>query len=235
MIEHLPLYVSIVFILTTLLTIWLFLRSIPSANRNNLPSRILSFVLPFWLLLQGVLGIDDFYRFSDSVPPRFVLFGVLPALIFTTLYFIFFRANFIDRVSLKALTLVHVIRVVVEIVLLWLFQSGQVPQLMTFEGRNFDILSGLTAPIIYFLAFRNGRVNRPLLVVWNIAALGLLINIVTIAILSYKSPLQKLAFDQPNVAVTYFPFIWLPTIVVPLVLFCHLAALWKLPKNTPSS
>ena len=107
MIEHLPLYVSIVFILTTLLTIWLFLRSIPSANRNNLPSRILSFVLPFWLLLQGVLGIDDFYRFSDSVPPRFVLFGVLPALIFTTLYFIFFRANFIDRLSLKALTLVH--------------------------------------------------------------------------------------------------------------------------------
>jgi hypothetical protein len=106
---------------------------------------------------------------------------------------------------------------------------------MTFEGRNFDILSGLTAPIIYFLAFRNGRVNRPLLVVWNIAALGLLINIVTIAILSYKSPLQKLAFDQPNVAITYFPFIWLPTIVVPLVLFCHLAALWKLPKNTPSS
>ena len=233
MIEELPLYVSIVFIFTTLLTVWLFLRSIPRSHKNNLPSRILSFVLPFWLLLQGALGIGDFYRYSDSVPPRFVLFGVLPALIFIALYFILFRSNFIGNLSLKALTLVHVIRVIVEIVLLWLFQNGQVPQLMTFEGRNFDILSGLTAPMIYFLAFRGGKVNRPLLIFWNVATLVLLIKIVTIAVLSYKSPLQKLAFDQPNVAVTYFPFIWLPSVVVPIVLFCHLAALWKLLKRDP--
>jgi len=37
-----------------------------------------------------------------------------------------------------------------------------------------------------------------------------------------------LAFDQPNIAVLYFPFSWLPTYVVPVVLFCHLAALRKL-------
>ena len=29
-------------------------------------------------------------------------------------------------------------------------------------------------------------------------------------------------------AVLYFPFIWLPSVVVPIVLFSHLASLWKL-------
>jgi FtsH-binding integral membrane protein len=81
---------------------------------------------------------------------------------------------------------------------------------------------------MYFLAFKNGKPNRILLIVWNLIALGLLVNIVTIAFLSFKSPLQRLALDQPNVAVTYFPFIWLPAVIVPLVLFCHLAALWQL-------
>jgi len=46
--------------------------------------------------------------------------------------------------------------------------------------------------------------------------------------LSLPSPIQKFGIEQPNVAVAYAPFIWLPAIVVPIVLFSHLAALWKL-------
>ena len=132
------------------------------------------------------------------------------------------------RFFFKPLTLLHTVRFPVELVLLWLYQAGQVPQLMTFEGWNFDILSGLSAPVVYFLAFRNGSTNRTLLIVWNVIALGLLANIVTLAVLSFQGPMQRLAFDQPNVGVTFLPFIWLPAIIVPVVLFSHLAALWQL-------
>lgn len=59
-------------------------------------------------------------------------------------------------------------------------------------------------------------------------ALGLLINIVIRALLSFPSPMQQLAFDQPNRAIIYFPFIWLPTVVVPIILFSHLASIWQL-------
>ncbi|MEP6850214.1 MAG: hypothetical protein ABI999_15250 [Acidobacteriota bacterium] len=231
MIEQLPLYVSLIFIVTALLTVWLFLKSLGPGQAASLPARLLLFLIPFWFILQGVLGIGDFYHYTDTFPPRVFLFGVFPVLLLIAVYFAFFRKKLVEGLSTKVLTILHVVRIPVEFVLLWLFQSGQVPRQMTFEGWNLDILSGLTAPIIYFLAFRNGKINRPLLIVWNLAALGLLANVVTIAFLSFKSPMQQIAFAQPNIAITYFPFIWLPTIVVPAVLFAHLAALWNLLKR----
>ncbi|MEP7076164.1 MAG: hypothetical protein ABI878_10155 [Acidobacteriota bacterium] len=231
MIEQLPLYVSLIFIVTALLSVWLLLKSIDPGRSASLPARLLLVLIPFWFILQGVLGIGDFYHYMDAFPPRVFLFGVFPVLILVAAYFLFFRKALIENLSIKVLTILHVVRIPVEFVLLWLFQAGQVPRQMTFEGWNFDILSGITAPIIYFLSFRNGKINRPLLIVWNLAALGLLANVVIIAFLSFKSPMQRIAFDQPNVAISYFPFIWLPTIVVPVVLFAHLGALWNLLKG----
>ncbi|MEQ1922128.1 MAG: hypothetical protein ABL952_06435 [Pyrinomonadaceae bacterium] len=139
------------------------------------------------------------------MPPRIVLFGVLPALLTIVAYFIFFRETFINKIPLRLLTMLHIVRIPVEVVLLWLFQNGQVPQLMTFEGRNFDILSGTVAPIVYLIAFRGNATKRGLLISYNVFGLILLTNIVTIAALSIPSPMQQLAFEQPNVAVTFFP------------------------------
>ena len=99
---------------------------------------------------------------------------------------------------------------------------------MTFEGRKFDILAGITAPIIYWVAFRNGQTNRSLLIIWNFLTLILLFNIVITAFLAFPSPIQQIALEQPNRAVMFFPFIWLPALVVPIVLFSHLASLWQL-------
>jgi hypothetical protein len=227
--DTLPPYVSIVFILTTFVSVGFLLQAIKSAGLGSVPSKLLLFLLPLWILLQAVLGAGGFYSVTDSLPPRIFVFGVLPALLLIVIYFVFFRLTFIDRLPLRHLTLLHIVRVPVELVLLWLYTGGLVPRIMTFEGWNFDILSGLLA--VYFAAFRGGSVKRSLLIAYNIVGIVLLINIVSIAILSLPTPLQRLAFDQPNRAVLLFPYIWLPTIIVPIVLFSHLAALWKLAKG----
>jgi len=52
--------------------------------------------------------------------------------------------------------------------------------------------------------------------------------------LSAPSPIQKIAFEQPNIAILYFPFCWLPTFIVPIVLFSHLVAVRKLVLRTKS-
>lgn len=227
MIENVPSYVSIIFILTTFLTVGFLLNAVKKTVFETIPAKILVFTLAFWIIFTAMLALNGFYQIN-SFPPRVVLFGVLPAILLIIVYFIFFRKNFIEKLPLKTLTLLSVVRIPVEIVLFWLFQNKLVPQSMTFEGSNFDILSGITALIVYFLAFRGGRVNRPLLIVWNLFALALLFNIVITAILAFN---PTLPLDQQNRAVTYFPYIWLPAVIVPIVFFSHLASLWKLFKN----
>ena len=159
MIGNLPAYVSITFILTTLLTVGIFLYAIKRGAFSSVAAKFLSFLIPFWLFFQAVLATGSFYAKTDSVPPRIAVFGIIPAFLLITALFVFARKDFISQLSLKTLTILHFVRVPVELVLLWLFQAGQIPQLMTFEGRNYDILSGLTAPLVFWLAFRGGKTN----------------------------------------------------------------------------
>lgn len=226
--ESVPSYVSTVFILTTFVAVAFLLQAVKRVGLGKLPSQILIFLLPLWIFFQAVISIGGFYQNSTAMPPRIVLFGVLPTLLTIATFFIFFRKTFIDKMPLRLLTMLHIVRIPVELVLLWLFQNHLVPQLMTFEGWNFDILSGILAPIVFLIAFRGDQTKRGPLIAFNIIGLILLANIVTIAVLSIPTPFQQLAFEQPNRAVALFPYSWLPTIVVPIVLFSHIAALWKL-------
>lgn len=220
--------ISITFMLTTFLCVGILFLSIKKKAFQTIAAKVTVFSVGFWLLFTAVLAKGGFYENTATFPPRVVLFGVLPANLLIIGLFVFARASFIDRLPLKTLTVLHIIRIPVEIVLFWLYQDKYIPQIMTFEGTNFDILSGVTAPIICLIAFRNRSVNRPLLMVWNILALMLLANIVVTAVLAFPSPMQQIAFDQPNRAVMYFPLVWLPSVVVPIVLFSHLASIWKL-------
>ena len=233
MIEQIPAYISIVFLITSFLTFGIFAYAIKRVGFDLLWSKLLLFLIPFWMLFQAVLAISGFYLYTESVPPRLPMFAVLPAVLLIVVCFVTRNGrNFIEKLPLKALTVLHVIRIPVELTLAWLFEQGLIPQVMTFHGWNYDILSGILAAVVTFAAFRGDRINTKLLVAFNLVGLLLLTNIVTIAILAVQSPLQKLAFDQPNRGVLYFPYIWLPAMIVPIVLFSHLASLWKIYRGS---
>ncbi|GAA4278373.1 hypothetical protein GCM10022259_30980 [Aquimarina mytili] len=181
-----------------------------------------------WAIAVGVLGLSGFYQKIDTFPPRFV-FLIGPGFVVVLLLFLTKRGRqFMDSLNLKWLTILHVVRVPVEIVLHAVFLSGLIPVYMTFEGYNFDIISGITAPLVYYWVFKKKKLGNRFLLFWNFVCLALLINILTIAILSAQTPFQQLAFDQPNIGVTYFPFVWLPAVIVPIVLLSQLAAIRKL-------
>ena len=194
-------------------------------------SRATLLILLFWLILQAAIGLSGFYTVTNSMPPRFLLL-ILPPFLFIAGLFVTTRGRkFLDSLDAKYLAILHIIRIPVELVLFWLFINNTVPKLMTFEGRNFDIISGLTAPLIFYLGFVKHRIGSKIILLWNFICLGLLINIVIIAVLSAPFPFQKLAFDQPNIAILYFPFVWLPCCVVPLVLLSHLATIRQFLHN----
>jgi hypothetical protein len=125
----------------------------------------------------------------------------------------------------------QVFRVAVEIFLWQGHRAGFVPVQMTFEGRNLDILTGLTAPIVAFLASR-GRLPRTALLAWNLAGLALLINIVTVAILSTPTPLRVFMEEPANTFVTTAPYIWLPAFLVPTAWLGHLLVFRSLRAKT---
>lgn len=219
--ENLPAYISIVFGLTTILTIWLFYK----ASRNSKTTLI---ILLSWIALQSFIGLSGFYTITDTVPPRFLFLVIPPLLVIIALFSTSKGRQYINALDAKTLTLLHVVRIPVEIVLFFLCLYKTIPELMTFEGRNFDILSGLTAPVIYYFGFVKNRLNRSVILIWNFICMGLLINVVFHAVLSAPFPFQKFAFNQPNIAVLHFPFNCLPACVVPLVLFSHLVIIKQL-------
>lgn len=186
-----------------------------------------------WLMAQAKNTLSNFYNTNtSSLPGRLFLVGILPAIIAIILLFATKKGRqFVDDLSIVYLTYLSVIRIFVELVLLLLFLNKAVPQLMTFEGRNFDIFSGITAPFIAYFGLQKRKLNRSIILTWNFICLALLINIAVNAVLSAPFPFQQFAFDQPNIAILNFPFSWLPTFIVPLVLFSHLVSIKQLIKN----
>ncbi|GAA4272529.1 hypothetical protein U6A24_09735 [Aquimarina gracilis] len=216
--ESVSMFIMIMFILTTIATLWLFYV----ASHEN-KKVVLSILI--WAAFVGVLGVLGFYKVVDAIPPRFV-FLLGPVTLFVLLLFMTKKGRrFIDSLDLKWLTLLHVVRLPVEVVLHAIFLSGLIPVYMTYEGYNFDIISGITAPLVYYLVFVKNVLGNRFLLFWNFVCLALLLNILTIAVLSAQTPFQQLAFEQPNVGVTYFPFVWLPTVIVPIVLLSQLASI----------
>ncbi|MDX2173865.1 MAG: hypothetical protein SFY56_12150 [Bacteroidota bacterium] len=222
--ETLPLYVYVVFALTVLVAILLFYKA------THYSKKFLTLIF-IWLIFQSIISILGFYNISNTIPPRFGLL-IIPPLIITIIGFNTKRGKqFIDGLNIRTLAIFHVVRIPVELVLYWLFVHKTVPELMTFEGRNFDIISGLTAPIIFYFGFIRKKLNKVILLLWNFIGLALLFNIVFNAILSVPSEFQQFAFEQPNIAILQFPFVLLPSILVPFVLFSHLTSIRQLLNN----
>ncbi len=215
--------VTIGFVITTLVTLWFFYKAFTSKK--------VLFGIIIWMVVVSLLGLLGFYRNTEVFPPRFV-FLLGPGILFVLLIFLTKKGReFSNALDLKWLTLLHIVRIPVEIILFYVFMEGLIPELMTFGGYNYDIISGLSAPIMYYLVFIKKWVSYKGLLFWNVICLVLLINILTIAALSAQTPFQKLAFEQPNIGVTYFPFVWLPTLIVPIVLFSHLVSIRLLYKS----
>jgi hypothetical protein len=221
MLTNLPAYLTIVFILTVILTLYFLWKA--SSSKTAVIVAIV------WLVVQGALSYEGFYLNSAGVPPRITL-ALLPPLVLIILVLITKGGKkFTRRLDLKTLHLLHIVRIPVELCLYWLSLRKALPELVTFTGNNMDIITGITVPILYFTCFK-GRAVRSvnLLFGWNIIGLVMLGSIVVNGSLSVPTVFQTLAFDQPNIAVLHFPFVWWPCFIVMVLLFSHVVMIKRL-------
>jgi hypothetical protein len=220
----LPIFLPIAFLATVAYTLWCFGRACGWHRRTFV-------VIGIWMLITAVLGITGFYATRDTIPPRPVFLLIPSLLLIIGLFATRSGRVYIDGLRPSSLVLLHTVRVPVELVLLGLYVYGAIPQLMTFEGANPDILTGLTAGLVLWLGHVRKVLPRWAMIAWHIGGLALLTNIVSRAVLAMPTPFQKFAFDEPAVGMLHYPYVWLPTVVVPLVLFAHLASLRQLLRS----
>ena len=147
-----------------------------------------SALLVAWLaFLAGMssAGIfSDFYR----IPPPFMIALALPML---ALIIMVSRRGIRERitsVSPARLVRFQSMRIIVEICLFLLAFAGRLPYLMTPEGRNFDVLIGITA--FFAVGWVMNPKRRGLAITWNLVGIGLLINVVVHGVLAAPTPFQ---------------------------------------------
>ena len=190
--------------------------------------RTTTFLLIAWLILIGVLSIRGFFADFSALPPR-LAFAMLPPLI---LVLLFTRSKagkeVLQRIQPQWLIYLQSFRILVEIALWLLVRNGLLPVQMSFEGRNFDILTGLLAFPVGYYCFVKKTWSPVIALLYNIAGLVLLVNIVTISSLSMPTPL-RVFHNQPDSSVlARFPFIYVSGLLVPLAYTLHILSLRQL-------
>ncbi|MFT5229847.1 MAG: hypothetical protein ACJAZG_002281 [Granulosicoccus sp.] len=216
-----PTYIAVLFFITVILAAYFFYRA---ANKSKL---VLLLIITI-LTAQGIAGLNEFFLNIGTTPPRFILLGLPPLLMIAWLFLSKKGKVFLGKLNQEWMTILHIVRIPVEITLYLLFIYKNVPELMTFAGRNFDILAGITAPFIFYLGYKKDSLSKSIKIGWNVISLLLLLFIVFNAVLSFPSSFQQFGLDQANRGMLHLPYLWLPGFVAPVVLLCHLATLRQL-------
>ncbi|GAB2961152.1 hypothetical protein GCM10027048_31500 [Hymenobacter coalescens] len=190
--------------------------------------RLVTAGLLAWLLLTAVLAASGVLQDFDARPPRLFLLLAPPLGLAVWLARSAAVGRLLDAMPRAGLLYLQSMRVVVELVLWLLFLAGAVPRQMTFESLNWDVLTGLTAPVVAYFCFSRRRWPWRVALAWNFLGLALLLNIVTIAMLSAPLPFRVFLNEPANTVITRFPFVWLPTVIVPVAYILHVLSIRQL-------
>lgn len=184
--------------------------------------------IALWLLVTGALAQLGVIQNWETFPPPAVLvftFGLVATLVLSRMRW---AKAFAGAAPIAFLVGFQAFRLPLELVMHHAADTGVMPVQMSFSGHNFDIATGALAVILGGLALVRD-VPRPLLWAFSGIGLGLLANIVTIAIRSMPV-IAAYGPEQLNLWVTIVPFVWLPTVFVTLALFGHLLLIERLRK-----
>lgn len=174
-----------------------------------------------WLMVSAFVAESGILREFERRPPPLLIFAAAFTTATAVVAFSPLGSRLVDGIDIRWLVGFQVFRLPLELLLHRLYQEGVIPVQMTFAGMNYDILTGALAAVIFVWA----SVRRPprwAILGFNLLGLALLINIVTIAILSAPTPLQRFFNEPANTFVAYFPYVWLPALLVQAAWFGHL-------------
>jgi hypothetical protein len=189
-----------------------------------------------WFALAIVLaraGVWETQPDDAFPPPPNIAFAIaVPTILGSMLVRSGAFRRWISRVPLHVLVGVQLYRVL-GVLFLIAYAQGDMPAEFALPAGIGDILVGLAAVIVAVALLKRGEQRaRPLVLAW--CAFGILDLVVAVAtgFLSAPSPIQQLALDDPNAAIVSYPFVLIPTFLVPVSIILHVYVIARLRTAT---
>ena len=171
-----------------------------------------------------ILGLSQTGVLQEfGFPPRVPILIVLPMLAF--IIFITSRQSFretIQNTPLHIPIFMQSFRILVELSIYATFMKGIFPQRATFAGLNFDILVGISALVVGFLAYKK-ILNPQGIFIWNLISLGVL----GLTVFSFISSYYFLGFANTALGGQFvqFPYLLLASLLLPTAVFLHVVSI----------
>jgi hypothetical protein len=176
-----------------------------------------------WMLVTAGAATSGFLTRFDLTPPPMALlmasvFGVAFGVGLSPLGRRLARA-----LPIPVLVGVQAFRLPLELVMRRAAERGIMPVELSFAGYNLDIIAGALALVLVVSLRLSPALPRSFVWAWNVWGLWCLAVIASIAVTT--SPMVRAFGDDPahvNTWVLYFPYVWLPTVLVVFALIGHL-------------
>ena len=214
--------VSIGFYLLTAIALFMMLFIFGFANNRKKALNTFLFIVAIWLIYINYLSRSSLLV-DLGIPPRMPLMVILPTLIASILItgLKSFR-SILQNTPAWLPVYFQSFRILVELLIFGAYLNGVLPQRVTFEGLNFDIIVGISAPIIAYLYMKK-KISALFLLSWNVFGL-LILTLTGYAFLTAFYQYDFATISQ-NTEFFHIPYLLLPGVLLPLAIFLHIFSL----------
>lgn len=218
---------SIVLLTITTFGCFLFAAVLSSNTRMQRSATLIGIVILLWIIFQSTLSLNRWYMDRKSLH---LLFPYLTTLIITlAVSFLPVMKDFRESLHRPTLIWMQLLRLPMHGLVYWSVLHKQSPAGIWIYPLIADLIAIAAIPII-LRALRSSDNNSGLLRVWHIFGSITLMSSWVIMLLSAPSAMQQLAFQSPNYLIVHFPGSWIPSVIIPLLLFGHISQ-WNHPKG----
>lgn len=227
------------YIFLTIISLWFIVKigflAIKLTSQNPIKDRvILLSSLLIWQLYIYVMcwtGVMKSYEF----PPVFALLLILPLFAFTAIFLYSQRdKNWIKTIPQHWLVYFQSFRIFVEILFVFTVSKGVINYHVTIEGYNFDMIFGISAPLVGFLAYTNKKkiLSKKAVLIWNYLGLVVLASVIFVFVTCIYVP-SIYGSDIPLLPLKSmeYPYVLIAGFLMPAAVFLHVLSIVQITRS----
>lgn len=193
---------------------------------------VLSVIVLAWQAIAQYLGSANIYfATGDTAVPTLLLGLMIPLMVAAAgLWLSGAIANLVSAIPLHWVVAAQVYRVA-GVIFLVLWAGGRLPWQFALPAGIGDVMTGILAVVVAARLAQNAAGARNAVYAWSFFGIADLVVAVMMGAMTSPGRPHLLAFEAPNLLITSYPLVMIPTFAVPLALMLHGIVLWRLRES----